>query len=71
MNDKFSKIRPVLIQLNEKFIKHAALQENHSIDESMFTYFVIWFNMVRSNLLGENQLDGGRYFGWLQTKNVI
>lgn len=38
-NDKFSKIRPFLTRINEKFIEHAPLQENQSIDESMIPYF--------------------------------
>lgn len=39
MNDKFSKIRPFLKHLNQTFIEHAPLHENHSIDESMIPYF--------------------------------
>lgn len=38
-NDKFSKIRPFLTHLNQTFIEHAPLHENHSVDESMIPYF--------------------------------
>lgn len=37
--DKFTKIRPLIIALNERFIKYTPVQKNMSIDESMIPYF--------------------------------
>jgi len=38
-NDKFSKIRPLITMLNNRFLMHAPHQEFHSIDKSMIPYF--------------------------------
>lgn len=38
-SDKFSKVRPLFTLLNQNFLKHAVLEENHSIDEAMVPYF--------------------------------
>ncbi|KAF2365953.1 PiggyBac transposable element-derived protein, partial [Trinorchestia longiramus] len=37
--DKLSKLRPLLIKLNENFMKHAPVEEVYSFDESMCEYF--------------------------------
>ncbi|XP_072384379.1 uncharacterized protein [Diabrotica undecimpunctata] len=37
--DKFSKVRPLFRLLNQNFLKHAVLEENHSVDEAMVPYF--------------------------------
>ncbi|KAB0805176.1 hypothetical protein PPYR_02146 [Photinus pyralis] len=39
LHNKFSKINPLLNHLSQKFIEHAPLQENHSVDEFMIPYF--------------------------------
>nr|CAH7758618.1 unnamed protein product [Callosobruchus chinensis] len=38
-NDKFSKLRPLFLILNEKFISLAPFEECHSVDESMVPYY--------------------------------
>lgn len=38
-NDKFSKIRPFITKLNLNFQKQAQFSENHSVDETMTSYF--------------------------------
>lgn len=37
-NDKFSKVRPLITHLNKKFLEHAFLEQDHSIDEAMVPY---------------------------------
>lgn len=38
-NDRFTKIRPLLLLLNEHFKMYAPDEQNHLIDKSMVTYF--------------------------------
>ena len=37
--DKFCKLRPMIKDLNNKFLKHSFNSENKSIEESMTPYF--------------------------------
>lgn len=39
LDNKFSKIEPLLSHLSQKFLEYAPLLENHSVDESMIPYF--------------------------------
>ena len=47
--DKFCKIRPMIKDLNNKFLKHSFNGENTSIDESMIPYFGIHGSRQRIN----------------------
>ena len=38
-SDKLAKLRPLLLKLNENFMKHAPVEEVYSFDESMCEYF--------------------------------
>lgn len=37
--DKMAKVRPLINKMNELFLKHAPIEQAHSIDESMIPYF--------------------------------
>lgn len=39
VNDKFTKLRPLISILNDRFMDYLPIEENHSIDESMVPYF--------------------------------
>nr|XP_015839963.1 PREDICTED: piggyBac transposable element-derived protein 3-like [Tribolium castaneum] len=38
-SDRFAKVRPLFLLLNQKFLDHAPTEENHSVDEAMVPYF--------------------------------
>ena len=50
--DKFSKVRPLVKHLNQKFLEHTPVEEFYSFDESMCEYYGV---TVANISLGANQ----------------